>query len=127
MISAGMTALLASLSETEADALADAPLPSRQEQVSLDGVWLFRPDPDEKGESAGWATPDASSSGWRQVRVPHTWQTEPKLADFRGFGWYRRGFDADRKSTRLNSSHQIISYAVFCLKKKKKKNHKRIK
>src|SRR5258708_27352615 len=28
--------------------------------------------------------------------------------------------DRDRKSTRLNSSHQIISYAVFCLKKKKK-------
>src|SRR5258708_24742762 len=28
----------------------------------------------------------------------------------------------DRKSTRLNSSHQIISYAVFCLKKKKKMN-----
>src|SRR5690242_21103008 len=29
--------------------------------------------------------------------------------------------DADRKSTRLNSSHMSISYAVFCLKKKKKK------
>src|SRR2546428_2175069 len=29
----------------------------------------------------------------------------------------------DRKSTRLNSSHDQISYAVFCLKKKKKKNH----
>src|SRR5258708_31426567 len=28
--------------------------------------------------------------------------------------------DSDRKSTRLNSSHQIISYAVFCLKKKNK-------
>src|SRR5258708_13303820 len=28
----------------------------------------------------------------------------------------------DRKSTRLNSSHQIISYAVFCLKKKKNTN-----
>src|SRR5438105_8095655 len=28
---------------------------------------------------------------------------------------------ADRKSTRLNSSHEWISYAVFCLKKKKKK------
>src|SRR5258708_9586414 len=28
----------------------------------------------------------------------------------------------DRKSTRLNSSHQIISYAVFCLKKKKQHN-----
>src|SRR5256885_8080376 len=29
---------------------------------------------------------------------------------------------ADRKSTRLNSSHLVISYAVFCLKKKKKNN-----
>src|SRR5258708_21679601 len=28
----------------------------------------------------------------------------------------------DRKSTRLNSSHQIISYAVFCLKKKNQRN-----
>src|SRR5260221_7557137 len=31
---------------------------------------------------------------------------------------------SDRKSTRLNSSHTVISYAVFCLKKKKKKNKK---
>src|SRR5256885_10328787 len=31
---------------------------------------------------------------------------------------------ADRKSTRLNSSHLVISYAVFCLKKKKKQTHK---
>src|SRR5438132_9166338 len=30
----------------------------------------------------------------------------------------------DRKSTRLNSSHTVISYAVFCLKKKKKTKHK---
>src|SRR5260221_10919905 len=30
------------------------------------------------------------------------------------------GFNIDRKSTRLNSSHTVISYAVFCLKKKKK-------
>src|SRR2546426_2074522 len=29
----------------------------------------------------------------------------------------------DRKSTRLNSSHLVISYAVFCLKKKKKHNN----
>src|SRR2546426_5074378 len=32
----------------------------------------------------------------------------------------------DRKSTRLNSSHLVISYAVFCLKKKKKKNKNNI-
>src|SRR5207244_12148771 len=33
--------------------------------------------------------------------------------------WLLPWATADRKSTRLNSSHQIISYAVFCLKKKK--------
>src|SRR5438552_14951548 len=38
------------------------------------------------------------------------------LGGFTYLAW-RRGLD--RKSTRLNSSHQIISYAVFCLKKKK--------
>src|SRR5256885_10615960 len=36
------------------------------------------------------------------------------------------GTMTDRKSTRLNSSHLVISYAVFCLKKKKKKQIKHI-
>src|SRR3712207_7530654 len=36
----------------------------------------------------------------------------------------RRPRDGDRKSTRLNSSHANISYAVFCLKKKKKQSSK---
>src|SRR5437764_6056440 len=35
--------------------------------------------------------------------------------------------DRDRKSTRLNSSHRCISYAVFCLKKKKKKKNQNTK
>src|SRR5690348_18442344 len=34
----------------------------------------------------------------------------------------RKAVGTDRKSTRLNSSHPSISYAVFCLKKKTKKN-----
>src|SRR5574341_1696069 len=39
-----------------------------------------------------------------------------------------RGFPGtvDRKSTRLNSSHQLISYAVFCLKKKKSREQERM-
>src|SRR5437667_9735021 len=37
--------------------------------------------------------------------------------------WRRCPLHADRKSTRLNSSHITISYAVFCLKKKKNKKH----
>src|SRR5690348_17587536 len=36
-----------------------------------------------------------------------------------------RGWPRDRKSTRLNSSHPSISYAVFCLKKKKKDKQRR--
>src|SRR5688500_19672224 len=38
----------------------------------------------------------------------------------RASGWCYQAIDRDRKSTRLNSSHLVISYAVFCLKKKKK-------
>src|SRR5207249_11848413 len=45
------------------------------------------------------------------------------LKAFRGIRKFRQGSSQkpDRKSTRLNSSHVSISYAVFCLKKKKKK------
>src|SRR5258708_21717833 len=56
---------------------------------------------------------------------PH--QSPPLPVDFAGLGTDSRQTASrgwrfgDRKSTRLNSSHQIISYAVFCLKKKKKK------
>src|ERR1039457_2104565 len=44
-----------------------------------------------------------------------------QLRSFWNSGWLE---SLDRKSTRLNSSHLVISYAVFCLKKKKKKKHK---
>src|SRR2546422_3575772 len=37
--------------------------------------------------------------------------------------WEPTTAQVDRKSTRLNSSHGYISYAVFCLKKKKKQKH----
>src|SRR5256885_7496906 len=44
----------------------------------------------------------------------------PLAADVRQVGRDRAAADTDRKSTRLNSSHLVISYAVFCLKKKNK-------
>src|SRR5690349_24518235 len=59
-----------------------------------------------------------------EVRVRH--------ADHGAFDHARQAIDdgldflRDRKSTRLNSSHVEISYAVFCLKKKKKKKTKKI-
>src|SRR3989454_12395952 len=48
------------------------------------------------------------------------WPTE-SAGEEKADEWWRLGLGADRKSTRLNSSHLVISYAVFCLKKKKKK------
>src|SRR5687768_17994778 len=45
-----------------------------------------------------------------------------RAAHHLGGGRPPREAGGDRKSTRLNSSHGYISYAVFCLKKKKKKN-----
>src|SRR5436190_10966278 len=48
----------------------------------------------------------------------------PHRMEEREVFWFRLrrpGRGEDRKSTRLNSSHTVISYAVFCLKKKKKK------
>src|SRR5688500_20001707 len=50
-------------------------------------------------------------------RRPHQ---RPRAEDVADGADRRRPADLDRKSTRLNSSHLVISYAVFCLKKKKK-------
>src|SRR2546422_5177982 len=46
----------------------------------------------------------------------HRYAVPDKFKNFPIFAW---GFTIDRKSTRLNSSHGYISYAVFCLKKNK--------
>src|SRR5687768_18048284 len=68
---------------------------------------------------------DERDSGPVQRAVPGAARparrTRPRRAD-RADGRRPRG-ERDRKSTRLNSSHGYISYAVFCLKKKKKNKH----
>src|SRR5438270_8619136 len=46
------------------------------------------------------------------------------FVNYVGYAPRRDTVDVDRKSTRLNSSHSQISYAVFCLKKKKKTKSK---
>src|SRR5258708_30700401 len=49
-----------------------------------------------------------------------TYEESLGVRDYATAHQLKRLLVVDRKSTRLNSSHQIISYAVFCLKKKKK-------
>jgi len=61
---------------------------SNDGSVSLNGFWLFRLDPDGNGE------PASPGTGWREVRVPHTWQVEPENVAYRGVAWYRRTFEA---------------------------------
>src|SRR2546426_9157965 len=57
------------------------------------------------------------ASGTADGRASRRVAEEPQATRVRGESVIRA---VDRKSTRLNSSHLVISYAVFCLKKKKK-------
>src|SRR5215211_9120535 len=53
-------------------------------------------------------------------RARRRWRAHFPEPSRSGAGRDSRARDRDRKSTRLNSSHTVISYAVFCLKKKKR-------
>src|SRR5690349_22913967 len=74
---------------------------------------LFRSHRRDQEHHAGGGEDD-QRRGLAPLRAPCRWARD------------RHGARRDRKSTRLNSSHVEISYAVFCLKKKKKKKTKKI-
>jgi beta-galactosidase len=84
---------------------------SAQETVSLCSPWWFRTDPLNVGEERRWYDTDDATSAWRQVRVPHTWQVEPALVEYRGVVWYRRTIEAP--SEWQNSAVRIEFEAVF--------------
>src|SRR3712207_9023693 len=78
---------------------------------------LFRSALPQRGQGQGRSAPDQlrgtdNGRGERPCISSRAGRVEPARAD-------ARRHDEDRKSTRLNSSHANISYAVFCLKKKK--------
>src|SRR5205807_4221842 len=70
------------------------------------------------GVLAGWPHPGLGCAG--QEPPPLGRGQRQRVKDPRASSV---DFQRDRKSTRLNSSHLVISYAVFCLKKKKYKKH----
>src|SRR2546426_6118771 len=73
---------------------------------STDGAWI-----------AAWMWEQSETDrAARGVLTPG--ESKARAISVRGRLYLYKG---DRKSTRLNSSHLVISYAVFCLKKKKKK------
>src|SRR3712207_8853695 len=84
---------------------------------SRGGAWRLRPDAADHG-----GVPRARAHDIRGERgdpEPHGPAGPDRPDAARGRARARRSADLDRKSTRLNSSHANISYAVFCLKKKK--------
>src|SRR5262245_64657086 len=86
--------------------------------VSLDGQILYAvgPSPAKPGQIIGSAGPTTTA---RMARYfPALFASGVRAVI--GKGELHRDEMADRKSTRLNSSHLGISYAVFCLKKKKR-------
>src|SRR5437762_11424524 len=68
-----------------------------------------------------WKLPSLGQSAHQIGEAKHL--VEISLEAVPGQTWRSFFSLRDRKSTRLNSSHRCISYAVFCLKKKKKYNH----
>jgi beta-glucuronidase len=67
------------------------------EVVSLCGDWLFRTDPNNVGSEQDWFGTPKHDEPWRKVLVPHTWQVEASLIDYRGVAWYRRSFDVPER------------------------------
>src|SRR5260221_7760784 len=78
-----------------------------QERVAKNAGFFLEGLLGDERRKTGWMRAEAAGD-------PGPWRQQAILG--RG-DW---DADADRKSTRLNSSHTVISYAVFCLKKKKK-------
>src|SRR2546422_8621054 len=94
------------------------------------GRWPSGPSPRSSSRfSLPWSSPGAPGMGERALVVIPTYNEAGNvptlvpqvLAQDPGLEILVVDDQSDRKSTRLNSSHGYISYAVFCLKKKKKK------
>src|SRR2546426_7747988 len=86
-------------------------LPSLRHRAQTSFIWLAT---DNSGKCM-YSSVASSLEGTPSAKISRKADVEPPRKR-------RPEHDAsDRKSTRLNSSHLVISYAVFCLKKKKKK------
>src|ERR1039457_7168520 len=81
---------------------------NRNRAIDRSKLWPVAPLGQRKQLYCNWAGHILPGQLTHQLAWWNTDETEARMA-----GWL------DRKSTRLNSSHLVISYAVFCLKKKK--------
>jgi beta-galactosidase len=90
--------------------------PSISKIVSLCGEWFFRTDADNAGVQQKWYDAHALGNDWRSVSVPHTWQVEAPLFDYRGLAWYWRSFElpaTDTPASRRDCAVRVEFEAVF--------------
>lgn len=85
----------AALARTKALALSDG---LETKRVSLNGLWQFRFDRENAGQTNGWYEPSSrTSNDWRSVDVPDTWQIRQDSAEYFGTAWYRRAFEVPKE------------------------------
>ncbi|MGB9596379.1 MAG: sugar-binding domain-containing protein, partial [Candidatus Poribacteria bacterium] len=64
------------------------------DQISLNGTWKFKADPDNIGVNEKWNAKDFDDSSWENISVPGTWNEGQNVTipvwNYDGVGWYRR-------------------------------------
>jgi beta-mannosidase len=78
---------------------------------SLDGIWKFRLEEDEPGESLGYHARDFDTSSWPEMRLPTNWYLT-EVGDFFGTIWFRRQFEvpAELRGRRLFLRFGAVDY-----------------
>jgi beta-mannosidase len=82
-------------------------------RMTLDGIWRYRPEEDEPGESLGYQDPDLDPSSWPEMRLPTNWYLT-EIGDFFGTVWFRRNFrvPAELRGQRLYLRFGAVDYVA---------------
>src|SRR5438105_10800466 len=97
---------------------------SRSSRMTTAGSSTGSKTPSSRPAAASASGADTEPIRWLEIAVPAHAEAVEAVSEILGRVGYNgvaieEPVNGDRKSTRLNSSHEWISYAVFCLKKKK--------
>lgn len=66
---------------------------------SLDGLWNFKTDPYNYGESEAWFSPETNYENWDEMAVPGNWDLKNEYAEYVGNAWYNYSFKANSEWT----------------------------
>ena len=82
-------------------------------ELCLDGIWQFCPDPFNEGEVLGWHTPEHDASRWREVSVPTVFdRCGLGMAGYEGAAWFRKTvfIPKDWEGKSLNLLFRAVNY-----------------